>query len=780
MARSSKTPSLQLVQEATMDRLAASAISKLGVLLPPWVILGAEAAAGALSHAIWGEPPAVTWAAVGCTLGSTALTALTWAITHQRRLIGRLHATITTAAACGWFTTATITGLDVPAVSGTLFYGGATLALSWNIRTVIRQATGDEAGDGGDTLAALFNRAREQAGLRGARVRTAEVTPHKIKGQMQLPPGEKTAEDAIKATDRIESGMQLPPGSVTVARDDDRADRAHITVSDPRAIRQPIPWPGPSHPGQSIDKPLRIGVYQDGDEACWRFVGHHLQIMGRTGSGKSIGGAWNIIGEIITRHDAAVFSIDISKDDQTMGPLREGLHRFETTKAGAVELIRALHAAIPQRTKWLADHGYSDWEPGCGLTYWYLHIEEIAKLVSEISAEDEERLGEILKELRSAGGSVILSLQRADYTQIPTLFRSQMAKMCFGLSDPDDVKYGVSARQRKADVAPHEWEDHYPGMAYLDARGIPSTHFAMPLRTYSWGRTSAEARAAMAAHAAAYPATGKKVDPFTAALARPTTPPAPATTAASTAQGAPADPAPAPGADAAHDERLEQLREQEEFAADFAELLADAAGLVIATGYASPAMLQRKLRIAWQDALRLIEALERKGVVGPAAPDGGDSRPVLVAAGDRAAADIVEQLRDSGDVVTEALARSHDPDPSLTAGPDDPVLEPTSQEADALQADGPAVKMPPAQARELIYTWLRQRHQVGARTFTATDEDLTAVRRRTGNGRGWIYKVLADLTSRGVLTIDRSGSTRTYTITDLSPLDRDPGYDRAA
>ncbi|GAA2279217.1 hypothetical protein GCM10010149_23660 [Nonomuraea roseoviolacea subsp. roseoviolacea] len=763
MARNSKTPSLQLVQEATMDRLAASAVSKVGVLVPPWAVLGVEAAAGAISHGMWGQAPAVTWAAVGCTLGSTVLTALTWAVTHQRRLIGRLHATLTTAAASAWFTTVTITGFDVPAVTGSLFFGGATLALSWNIRTVIRNAGGEEGEGGGDALASLFNRAKEQAGLKGARVRAIEVTDHKVKGQMQLPPGEKTADDAIKATDRIESGMQLPPGSVIVARDDDRADRAHITVSDPRAIRQPIAWPGPSHPGASVDKPLRIGIYQDGDDVQYRFVGHHLQIMGRTGSGKSIGGAWNIIGEVITRADAAVFSIDISKDDQTMGPLREGLHRFETTKAGAVELIRAMHEAIPQRTKWLADHGYSDWEPGCGLTYWYLHIEEIAKLVNEIGGQDEERLGEILKEMRSAGGSVILSLQRADYTQMPTLFRSQMAKMCFGLSDPDDVKYGVSARQRKADVAPHEWEDHYPGMALLDARGIRTTHYAMPLRTFSWGRTSAEARAAMAAHAAAHPAAGKQVDPFTAALARPT---APARTATAVEAGGALSLPPGAAQESAPRD------EQEEFAADFAELLADAAELVIATQHASPSMLQRKLRIAWQDCLRLLEALQRKGVVGPPEP-GSDNRPVLIAADDRAAPAVIEHLREDGDVVTETLARSDDPDPGLTAGPDDAVQQPTEQEADALKAPGPAVKMHPAEARQLIHAWLRSRHHHGALTFTATDDDLTNVRRQTGNGRGWIYKVLTDLTDRGVLTVNAAGATRTYTITDLSPLDRD-------
>ncbi|MBB4913333.1 hypothetical protein [Streptosporangium saharense] len=775
MARKSSAPSLQVVQEATMDRLAASAVSKVGVLVPPWAVLGAEAAAGAVSHALWGQAPAVTWAAVGCTLGSTVLTGLTWAVTHQRRLIGRLHATATTAAASAWFTAATITGLGTPVVNGALFFGGATLALSWNIRTVIRNTSGDSDGEGtGDALGTLFARAREQAGLKGAKVRATEVTSHKVKGQMQLPPGEKTADDVIKSVDRIESGMQLPPGSVTVSRDDDRADRAHFTVSNPRAIRQPIPWPGPSHPAASIDKPLRIGLYQDGDDVQYRFVGHHLQIMGMTGSGKSIGGAWNIIGEIITRHDAAVFSIDISKDDQTMGPLREGLHRFESTKTGAVGLIRALHAEIPKRTKWLASRGYSNWEPGCGLTYWYLHVEEIAKLVNELGAQDEELLGEILKEIRSAGGSVILSLQRADYTQIPTIFRSQMAKMCFGLSDPDDVRYGVSSRQKKADVAPHEWEDHHPGMAYLDGKSVRPTHYAMPMRTFTWGSSSAEARAAMAAHAAAFPAAAKKVDAFTAALARPSTP-VPATSAPATTAGESVMPTPpAPPAEGEPDEA-------EEFAAAFADLLAEAAALVIATQQASPALLERRLRANRHDCLRLLEALHRKGVIGAPHP-GTDERPVLIGADDVAAAGIVEQLRTTGDVVTATLAQLDDPDPSLTATPDDTVQAPTPAEADALQADGPTVQMDPVQARDLVHAWLRRRHQTGRRTFTATDDELTAIRRTGGLSRPWIYKVLTDLTERGVLSASKAGTTRTFTIADLSPLegDSDDGYDRAA
>lgn len=768
-----QTQSLQLVQDAALERVAVSAVSKVGPLVPPWLLLGAEAGAGALSHAMWGGPGSVAWAAVGCTLGSTVLTGLTWLVSHRRRLIGRVHSTATTAAASGWFTAATITGVTADTTSGVLFFGGATLALSWNIRTVIRLGGAEDALSGGDALSALFDRAKEQAGLRGSRARTTEVTEHKVKGVIQLPPGEQTADDAQKAAARLESGMQLPPGSVNVTKDEDRADRANMSVSNPHTIRQPVPWPGPSRPGASIAEPLRIGVYQDGEPVEYRIVGQHVQIMGMTGSGKSIGGAWNIDGEIMTRRDAAIFAIDISKDDQTMGPLRRGLHRFETTKAGAVDLVRKLHAEIPGRTKWLAERGYQNWEPGCGLLYWVLHIEEIAKLFSVLDSRDAELLEEILKELRSAGGSVIYSLQRATYDQIPTILRSQAAKMCFGLADADDVKFGVSARQRKAEVEPHEWEDRYPGMALLDGKSVPNTHYAMPLRTYSWGADSREANAAMTAHADAHPADAKPVDEFTARLLRHDGPAGVQTPAAAPAGGSGPHNAAHADTGAAEAEEFERA----EFLGAFAELLGDAAELVITARSASAPMLAGKLRIPAEDALRLLEALERKGIVGPAGAEG--QRQVLIDA-DKGAA-VVAELRKHGDPVAAAL-RTDDPDPSVTAGPADVIQAPTDTEAAGLEADDDTTaEMPADAARALVNDWLRTRHTSGNRTFVASDEELTAIRKRTGKSRTWPYEVLRELTAIGVLTETRTGGRKAWTITDLSPIDGDrSGYTRTA
>lgn len=499
------------------ERLRARMLSKAAVLVPPWAMVLVIAGAGWVSHAVWGDPPAVTWVACVATLATTGLTALTWAITHARRLLGRVHATATTAAAGGWLTVVTVTGFGSEVVVGALWWGGAFLALSWNLRAVIRHIDPDQHG-GGDALGALFDKAKEQAGLKGAQARAKEVTPgRKVKGQLVLPAGQATVDDARRAIGRLESGMQVPPGTIALAADPDRADLAEITLSDPRVLRKPIPWQGPSRPGGSIADPIRVGVWQDADDCEFVLPGEHLQVMGKSGSGKSFGGAWNILGEAMTRTDVAILAIDTSKDDQTLGPLRPGLAKFVTEQADAVRLLRAVHAWIPKRTKWLGQHGYSKWEKGCGLAFWILWIEEASKFMAALSSKDEERFEEIVKEIRSAGGRIVLSLQRSDYTQMSTLVRGQLAKMCFGLGSAEDARWGLSTRQQKVDtVEPEVWEANYPGMAYLDAPGVTEKHAVMPLRTFDWGEK--EGRAVMAAHAHTYAQANRQVDPFTADL----------------------------------------------------------------------------------------------------------------------------------------------------------------------------------------------------------------------------------------------------------------------
>ncbi|MFI0367570.1 hypothetical protein ACH35V_06795 [Actinomadura sp. 1N219] len=512
-----KSTQLATVDDASWDRFKAAQASKLAVLAPPWLVWPVVAGLGHAAHNLWGTGQGAAWSAMGLTLGTGVLSGVTWLVSHTRGILGRGSATVTTFATGMWVTSCSVAGIGQPVVTWFFLAGGVVTCTGWNIRTVIRSKAGLSGVT--DPLAFLFDQGKDRTGLDGARLATVKAGDRKIDAAMALPAGQKTVSDVQKKTEHIEGAMGLPPGTITVAADTDRADRAKVTLSDPRIMRAPIPWPGPSLPGASIAEPVRPGVWQDGDDVADTIPGSHRQFMGKTGSGKSIGGAWDYLAEIITRHDVAVFAADITKGEQTLGPLRPALHRFETTKTGVRSLINHLQAQLKPRTDWLSARGYVNWEPGCGLAYWVLWLEEFPDIGEALGDKGMDTFLKLLKALRSAGGSIVMSLQRSDWTQMPTIARGQLANVCFGVANSHDAAFGLSEAQDDAGARPELWGSSQPGMAYLDAPGIPAERIAMPLRTFAWLDAHGKPdTAAIAAHAADWPAASKTADEFTAAI----------------------------------------------------------------------------------------------------------------------------------------------------------------------------------------------------------------------------------------------------------------------
>jgi hypothetical protein len=527
-----RTKDVVTVEESSMAKVAAKEVSKLVSVVTPWIVGMFGFGLAAALHFILYDPDTIAaWSSVvtACVL---VLTAVTFGQSHARGPWGRVHTTLSTFLAGMWTLATVISGPGHPAIWRLGVVGGITMALTWNIRTVIRLKGWDEPGTIADPLSFLFGQGAQRAGMPAIEATTTKAGAHKVEGKVQLEQGKQTADDLQKKIPYIESGVPLPPGSIITSIDPDDASQANVVISDPRVMKRPILWPGPSRPGGSIADPIRIGLWQDLDEIAYVIVGHHVQVMGQTGAGKSIGGAWNVLAEAITRDGSAdnseavaVFAIDITKGDQTLGPLAEALHRFETTKAGAKALLGEMQPKVKERTDQLAAKGLQKWVKGCGLTYWLLWLEEFPDVYDALSDKEQEQFLSLIKAIRSGGGTVVLSLQRSDYTQMPTLARGQLAKMCFGVESAHDAGFGLSEAQQDANARPELWSNKQPGMAYLDAPSIGDDRIAMPLRTYAWGVVDdvfddEQANAAMRAHAAQWPASAKRVDPTTAALSR--------------------------------------------------------------------------------------------------------------------------------------------------------------------------------------------------------------------------------------------------------------------
>ncbi|MBB6343768.1 hypothetical protein FHU36_000277 [Nonomuraea muscovyensis] len=514
--------------ESSLSKVAAKEVSKLVTLTSPWVAYVLVFGIGCAFHFILDsdDPDVVAWTMFLMSAAVLVLTAVTFGQSHARGVWGKTHTTLTTLLAGLWVCAATVNGPTTVVTGRLILIGGVTVALTWNIRTVIRMKGLDQPGAIADPLALLFGQGAERAGMPAVEARTVKATAHKVEGDVQLEQGRQVAEDLTRKVGYVESGIGLPPGSINTAIDPDDASKAKVVISDPRVMKKPIPRNSPSRPGLSIADPLNIALWQDLDEVEYCVVGHHLQIMGQTGSGKSIGGAWNILAEVVTRYDVAVFAGDITKGEQTLGPMREALHRFETTKAGVKAMLRELQEQVKERTNYLASKQLQKWKRGCGLTYWIVWLEEFPDIFDCLSDKEQDAFLSMLKAIRSAGGTIVMSLQRADYSQMPTLARGQLAKMCFGVESAHDASFGLSEAQQDANARPELWSNKQPGMAYLDAPSIEDTRIAMPLRTYAWGLTEEGhvddelANTQMRAHAAQWPAAAKPVDVTTAALSR--------------------------------------------------------------------------------------------------------------------------------------------------------------------------------------------------------------------------------------------------------------------
>jgi hypothetical protein len=251
------------------------------------------------------------------------------------------------------------------------------------------------------------------------------------------------------------------------------------------------------------------------------------------------------IGETISRSDAAIIGIDFAKGGQVLGPWRNAMHHLATELADGRNILWGACQSIAPRLEHLGSLGLADWEPGCGLTHVTIWIEEASKFFKELPSSDVEGwLIPGILAMRAAGIRIVFSIQRADFSNMPTTVRSQLASGCMGLLDSKDAAFGLSEYQSQHDCNPALWGSEYPGKIYMDCPGVSHEHKIMEGRTWSWGGRTAPQTAA--AYAVRFPASERPLDLITASCVFP----APATTRQAARPQPQPQPAaqPAPGA----------------------------------------------------------------------------------------------------------------------------------------------------------------------------------------------------------------------------------------
>jgi len=461
-----------------VEQTTKSIFHKAGPLLPPWAsMLGAFPAAVAV-HERFGASP---WATVGMTLGSVVLTAVTWHFSSKRAVVTRVHSALTMGLTAGWLTASAIIGMS-SSILNTYLLGGSVLALTWNVRHLTRNTGRGENGEQGD--GSLF----AKVGLARSWVRHSKVEANKVSASVQLPPGEKTADDAVKARGNLASALSVPANGVRITPDRDHHDRVNVTFVPVDALRNPPVYTGPSAPGGTMREPLHIGTYEDGSIAAIIAAAantrlginlSHLLLVGTSGSGKSAA-ARDIIAEIGTRREATIWAIDVVKRRQTLGCAEPVLDWFATDRDEAYAMIDCLPEVIAARTDYLASRNMDNWEPGCGLSHLTVWIEEFAPVLRDL-----ETFVDVTATARSAGVWIVLSGQRVTFDNLPTSVRNNINDtLCLGVKDAHEADYALGSEMVQAGANPQGWTNQAPGMAYLKGAGIDKERQMVPLRTY--------------------------------------------------------------------------------------------------------------------------------------------------------------------------------------------------------------------------------------------------------------------------------------------------------
>jgi S-DNA-T family DNA segregation ATPase FtsK/SpoIIIE len=386
-------------------------------------------------------------------------------------------------------------------------------------------------------------------------------------------------------------------------RIDRMSGRGSVAIEIPNDMREMISLREiiQSEPFQKSRSPLTLalGKAVNGDTAITDLTQMpHLLIAGATGTGKSVGLNCMITSILFKSTPDEVRLLLIDPKRLELGVYEDVPHLLApvvTDPKIASNVLKWAVGEMERRIRTLASEGVRNIEqynnilkaerggngsngggPLKPLHYIVVVIDELADLMMVSSNDVEESITRLAQMARAVGIHLILATQRPSVDVITGLIKANF---------PSRISFKVSARVDSRTILDSIGAEHLLGRG--DMLFLPPGS-ARLLRIHGAYVTEHEIA---------------RLTSYLRKLARPT-----------------------------YDDSVGKVETRSEAAEvnDRDELYDEAARFVVQSGQASTSMLQRRFRIGFSRAGRLVDMLERDGIVGPA--DGSKAREILVAA----------------------------------------------------------------------------------------------------------------------------------------------------
>lgn len=463
--------------------------SPLPYVIPPAAAVVNLGLSGVLSHT-WGayaDPTA--WEAAWrsgvmlCCSGGVVWT--TWLVGRARRLELRAASLAMSVGSGVGLWTLTFRGWSVDSVTTYLLaMGGASVMLA--LTRMLR-------GDGGDGRPSVFGELSERvAELKDiGKAGRPKVVDGRIITEIEMKHGgnfgELTKEEVRTA---IASQHDVPVSGVRMVAERGTPRKGRMELSPVDMLENPPAWPGLSAPGGSIADPIRLAVYQTGQDVPLVLPGDAqagrnaigvLVLLGQSGSGKTEF-QLTLAAEARSRRDARVTYIDGRKGRQLPAAFRNAVHTMICDAGEGERFLDSLVDLVAVRAGQMGDHGHDQWTAGCQECppFEVVIVDEASKFI-----EAEETLVELAESVRSVGIFLLLGLQRATGDRMPTSVRSTIGGViCMGTKNQAEAARVLSEDTITAGADPGRWQNKKPGALYAELPGTDPDDWSLPARTY--------------------------------------------------------------------------------------------------------------------------------------------------------------------------------------------------------------------------------------------------------------------------------------------------------